>query len=938
VDSSLTGTDQAPAAANLVGRLTELGQIDRFLDSARTGLQALLLSGEAGIGKTSLWKAAVDQASGLGFRVLACRPTEVETQLSFAALVDLLDGVADDVLPQLPEPQRQALGAALLRLSPGAAPSALGVSLGVLGAIRATAAAGPVLIAIDDVPWLDASSVATLEFAIRRVEDSPVGLLAAQRTVGHSTAIPPLVASVPAERRSSIRVGRLSVDDIAEIIARDLRLDLRRPILVRIHELSGGNAFYALEVARALQRRGHLGDHQDLPVPATLEALMADRIDALPPGSVEVALYAAALSPPTRSAMDAALGAERVRSGLADGAAAGIFEGPDDPIRFSHPLLAAAIYGRASPDSRREVHRTLADVVAESEERARHLALAVAAPDAGVAAALEEAAGIARARGAPGAAAELAEAAVRLTPPGDHDSRRRRAIATADYHLTAGDVPLARSTLEDLLPETRGVERGRILAQLGQILIFVAEMDAARAAFREALPLAGDDLALRTRAEMGLAGVAHLTGRDSRAGERYIAGALNHAEELGDPALILQAIGHYATWQFVLGRGLPQRLLDRAAGLESSRSEVIVLEHPDLQFGRIFRRLGDIAEARRRCERLLNDARQRGDWSSQPYLYDELALIEEAAGRWDLAERHVDDSRAAGVQSGQQQSIVDGGNAYVGLLALRGDEAACRGASAESLRMAEESGLPFIARGLLTSLGLLELSLGDAAAAHDRLQRGLSVVPPLQAEPTMIRTLVPLAVEALIGLGRLDEAEALLEPYARLARRRHRTICLGDVAMCRALLLAARQDLEPAVRAAETAVRTYESLSLPFETGRATLTQAEILRRDRRRAAARDAAAKALAIFERLGAQRWADRARAELDRSETRRTPSGALTETQLRVAELAAAGQTNREIADALFMSVHTVEAHLTRVYRALDIHTRTELARYPFERAPS
>jgi DNA-binding NarL/FixJ family response regulator len=930
----LGNLDRDATTSQPIGRLHELAEIDRFLDAAGLGLHALLLAGQAGIGKTTLWKATVRRAAERGFRVLACRPTEVETQLSFAALVDLLGDLADEVLPTLPDPQREALGAALLRVSPGSVPAPLGVSLGVLAAIRAAADAGPVLIAIDDAPWLDASSAGALEFALRRLEDAPVGLLAAQRTETTRTSVPPLVASIPAERLSTIDVSGLSVNDIAGVVGRVLGMDLLRPTLVRIHELSGGNAFYALELARALQRRSDRDEQQDLPFPDSLEALIHDRIDALPAACIEVALHAAALSTPTRATLDAALGPEPAGSGIAAATAAGILEPDGSTIRFSHPLLAAAIYGRASPERRREVHRKLADVVVEPEERARHLALSVEVPDAAVAEALEGAAAIARARGAAGAAAELAEASVRLTPAGDDQSRRRRAMTAADHHVTAGDTPVARSSLERILAETPPADRGPMLAQLGQILIFVGEMKAARRAFHEALPLAHDDPALRARTEMGLAGVAYLTGTDWAAGARHIAAALADAESSGDPVLSLQAIGHFASWQAMLGRGLPPALIERADRREPWRPQVIVLEHPDLQFARILRHSGDNVGARRRCERLVVDARQRGDWASLPYLLDELALVEQAAGNWALAQTHSDDSRTAAVQSGQEQSVVDGGSGRVRLLALRGDEVACRTAAASYLERSQKIGLPFVRRGLLTSLGLLELSLGDPSAAFDRLDDALRDSPPVR-EPTIMRPTEPLAVEALIGLGRLDEAEALLDRYERLARRGRRVISIADADMCRALLLAARLDLDEALAAVAKAIRAFETLGLPFETARSLLVRGEILRRARKKAAAAEAVAESLTLFERLGAERWADRARAELGRTDARRTPAGALTETQQRVAELAASGQTNREIADALFISVHTVEAHLTRIYRTLDVHTRTELARLSFDR---
>ena len=292
-------------------------------------------------------------------------------------------------------------------------------------------------------------------------------------------------------------------------------------------------------------------------------------------------------------------------------------------------------------------------------------------------------------------------------------------------------------------------------------------------------------------------------------------------------------------------------------------------------------------------------------------------------------------SRVAALQSGQEQSVIDGGLGLVRLLALVGDEATCRAEAARHLRASQDRELSQVRVGLATALALLELSLGNAAAAHAQLEPILALLEPLGAEPTILRPTIPLTVEALVGLGRIAEAEAMLAPYAELAHRRGRAASIADAAMCRALVLAARADVDAAVESAADAVASFESLEDPFDAARASLVHGEILRRARKKAAAHDAVAKSLAAFERLGAARWADRARAELGRSQSRRAGGGPLTETQRRVAELAAAGQTNREIADALFMSVHTVEAHLTQVYRALDVHTRTELARLLVDR---
>jgi DNA-binding CsgD family transcriptional regulator len=936
VDHPLAHSDHGPAASPIVGRGAELAEIDRFLDQSQTNLHGLLLSGEAGIGKTTLWKAALARAGERGFRVLACRPTEVETHLSFAALVDLLSEVADEFLPQLPEPQRVAVEAALLRGTTDAAPAPLGVSLGVLSILRAAAEGRPLLIAIDDVPWLDDSSARALSFALRRLEDSPVGLLAAQRTEGGRLPTPELVAAVDPGRQSAIEVAPLTFDDTAEVVQRVLGLTLRRPTLVHVHELSGGNAFYALEVARAIQRRTHPGGHDDIQIPESLEDLIRDRIDALPAASLDVMLHAAALSQPTRDVLVAALGAHAVEAGLPAGIAAGVLDAEGEVIRFSHPLLAAAIYGRASPADRRIVHRTLAGVVHEPEERAIHLAVATEGPDAEIATALEEAAHTARARGAAGAAAELAEAAIRLTPDDQTVARRRRTMATADYQAAAGDVPRARATLESLAAETPEGERGAILVELGHLLLNLSDRPAAGRVLEKALALVGNDLALRAHVEMGLAGVAFLTWEDWPNGERHIAAALAAAEELGDPVVLLQAIGHSATWEFCLARGVPRDLMERAARLDAWRDDVPVVEHPDHQFVAILTAIGEVDDARRRQERLLADARGRGAWSSLPWLHLRMAAVELTAGHWDRAQMYASDCRTTAGQSGQDPAVGYIGNIEVHLQALRGDVAGCRASAEHQLRIAEQMDLPDARARFGTSLGLLELSLGNTGAAWAQLEPALKNKFPGWAEPANQRPTVPLAVEALIGLSRLAEAQALLDPYEQLARRQDRTISIADAAHCRSLLLAAQGDLDAGLASAEEALRLFESLALPFETARTLLALGEIRRRARKKAAARDAVAEALAIFERLGAARWADRARAELGRSGGRRTPGAELTETERRVAELASAGQTNREIADGLFMSVHTVEAHLTRIYRALGVHTRTELARHRFDRA--
>lgn len=495
----------------LVGRDAELDRIRSFLDDVPGGARVLLLSGPAGIGKTSVLVSAIEEATARGFRVVSTRPVEVETHLPFAALIDLLDGLADDHLSELAVPQRSAVEAALLRGSVARPPDPIGVSLGVLTILRRAAAEQPLLLAIDDVPWLDDSSARVLEFVVRRLAAEPVALLAARRTSGESSEdLPGLVRSAGAERRATLDIGPLELNETDRLLRGHLQLELDRSTLQRLHETSGGNAFFALELGRALQRQP--SDADRLPIPASLAELVGARIDALSPDASRIVLFAACLNHPTRTLLTAALGDGAVTTGLLAAAEAGIIELTGETVRFTHPLLAAHRYGRASDDERREAHRKLAEVVSELEERAKHLALATSAPDPEVAAALEAAAEVARSRGAADAAADLTERAAALTPTDDPESARRRMFVAATYHAIAGDLLRARRLLRQLLESAEpGPHRRLVLTELAHLLLILNERPEAGRLLREALEMADDDPRTKIAIERELAGVAYLS-------------------------------------------------------------------------------------------------------------------------------------------------------------------------------------------------------------------------------------------------------------------------------------------------------------------------------------------------------------------------------------------------------------------------------------------
>jgi predicted ATPase len=368
---------------SVIGRDGELGLIDTFLQQIGGGPTGLVMSGEPGIGKTILWEAAVERARARGLRVLSCRCAESEAALSFAGLGDLVAPVLAQVAPGLAPPRRHALEVAILVAEPVEAPLDLrAVGLAFFDACRGLAAQGEVVVAVDDVQWLDASSALVLQMALRRVRDEHIGFLATLREAPGPTTQFDLERLLPAGQTTLRSLGPLTVGALHHLLRDRLGLDLVRPELVRLHGACAGNAFYALE----------LGRESRPPVAASLRALLERRLDHLPSTAREVLFAVAALGRPTMELVSAACGEARTRDVFEHAASDAVIEPTGAGVRFTHPLLASVCYERVLPSRRRAIHRLLAGVVPDGEERVRHLALAADGPDTVVAADLEAAA------------------------------------------------------------------------------------------------------------------------------------------------------------------------------------------------------------------------------------------------------------------------------------------------------------------------------------------------------------------------------------------------------------------------------------------------------------------------------------------------------------------------------------------------------------------
>jgi DNA-binding CsgD family transcriptional regulator len=685
----------------LLGRDGELQQISWFADAVSEGPAALVFEGEPGIGKTTLWSRAVSDAAARGHTVLVSRPAAPEARLSFTALGDLLRDVGTELVQALPRPQRRALDVALLREEPrGAPPDWRAVGIAVVGVLSASASDHPTVVAVDDLQWVDRSSSRVLEFALRRVRGTPIGVLAAARTDEEAAPVG-LTRALPTDRVRDVHVGPLSGDDLDRLIRSRLDITLPAPALRRLHRVSGGNPFFALEIARAEARGEPRPTGQSLPIPKSLrDDLLRHHLSTLPASARDLLLVASAASRPTVRLLERTTGKDDVSASLAKAVAAGIVVREADSVAFTHPLFGAAVYSTASREHRHLIHRRLAEVVEDPEERARHLALAADAPDEDVASPLEEAARRATARGASDAACDLYELALRLTPAERPAQVRQRRIDAAASQLAAGDHARGMAHLERALAASaEGAERAEVLWLLARAAASAGQVERSSSLLHEAL------------------------------------------EEQGAPSPLRRSI------------------------------------------------------------------------------HSELALV-----GWEL--------------------------------------------------------------GILPE--------AEVNARH--------------------------ALEQVSG--------ASADPLTRMRIERNRAIAAaagGDI-----------------VRAAELlggGLRSHDLLTSDAELGRTLILLGTLRRRAKQKRAAREALHEAIDVFEGLGAPIWTQRARAEAARIAGRRPGEGALTPAERGVAALAAAGRTNREIAETLFMSVRTVEGHLSHVFAKLGTRSRTELALFfdPSERPP-
>ena len=909
----MTGDTRSDSSFELIGREAERKRVDAVLDRLHERGDALLVRGEAGIGKSSLLRHARERASASGVRTLATVGVESEAELAFAGLHPLVDSIAE-LVELLPDPRRRALQASF-GIAGEFEPDPFLVALAAYQVIRLSARSGPVVLLVDDAQWLDRSTLGVLTFIARRIESEPVALLAAVR-VGYPTTLEE--AHLPV-----LELRRLSAAAASELLDRDAP-GLHPVLRARVLAEAAGNPLALVELARTAPITPDWHDRLS-PVPTTLtvrlERAFATRLNDVPEAS-RLCLLAAALDP--RASLGELVEAASVVHGsmvelaaLDPAVEAELAEVVETDVRFRHPLIRSAVRQAARPAQLRAMYGALAEVVVDPERRLWHRAMAAAGPDDGIAQALEEHAALARRRGAVTVAAAALERAAALTA--DPQGKGERLVRAAEIAHELGLVAVVRR----LLVEAEALDVGSLemarLAWLRQMINgdvwFESGATKTFVTIAEQMRDGGDaDMALRS-----LVPIAHRSWwtRTRPRTRQYLVDA---AQSMGapddDPRLlaVIALADPGLTGPAVRGRVSRIR-----------RHEVADPIHA-VYLGIAAEKAGDFAAGAWFLARGIERLRQQG----------RLGMLTQALVHYAWAATHAGDWEAAAVAGAEAVGLArDTNQPQYGLTAelVGALAAALRGTEPDlAARLAEpERALRAMKGGPL--LAPAHLARGADALGDGRHGEAFRHLWPvfdenaLEFHRFMRWPAVLDLVEAGVGSGQTERLTDVLAGLETIAAR-------SEPPVLRVGLTCARPLMAPDGDAEALFLTALEQdlTNFPFQRARTLFSFGRWLRRRRRSMESREPLRATIELFDALGATRWSKRARHELRAAgETIGRHADArerLTAQELQIAQLAAAGLSNRDIGERLFLSHRTIGSHLYRIFPKLQITARSQL----------
>ncbi|MGW1037636.1 helix-turn-helix transcriptional regulator [Streptomyces antibioticus] len=907
----------------LIGRQHECAVLDQLLTDLREGNPRVrVIRGEAGIGKSVLLEYAADQASRV--TVTRTRGYEADMELPYASLHQLCAPFLAEV-EALPGPQRDALRVAF-GMTSGEPPHRFLVGLAVLSLLARASEARPVLVLVDDAQWLDQVSLQTLEFVARRLLAEAVAMIFAVRDPEGEASL----VGLP-----ELRVGGLDAVAAEDLLMTAVNGRLEKRVRDRFVAEMHGNPLALIEFSRG-RNAGELAyglqpdsSAMQRTVSSRIEQDFASRLASLPEPTRMLLLIAAAEPLGDARLLFRAAASLKITPDAAPAKAAGLIEFGES-VRFRHPLVRSAVYDQADPEERRAVHGALADATdpaLDPDRRAWHAAQAVDEADEEVAMGLEQAAGRARQRGGVAAEAVLLQRAAELTPT--PWARGRRALAAAEAHFSAAspDRATEQATLAELCPLSP-LDRAR-LARLRARILF------ARSRSDEAAPLLLDAAAQFAGAASPLARETYLeaisatifAGRvHGPAGARAaaIASRGSGAPPSGSNAadLLLSGVAALLADDYETGGPALRRALEPLANEELTTREATVrwLLSAPVALEAFIHYAWDLNAWDTLSSRAVRLARDIGALGAlQPALVY-ASGVHIHTGDFAEAARMIDEADAIAAATGHAPHKY----ATLVLAAWRGDEGIAadfiKDARASAAQRGEVSLLGatgYIQGVLLNGLARYDEALAAARSGveHDGFNfSGLSLVEH---------------IEAATRCGEVDQARTSLGRLIEFTRAADSGWARGVTARSQALLT----DGDEADGLYRLAIKELTHDRVAVEAARTHLLYGEWLRRSRHRSLAREHLRMAHKMFDTMGANAFAERARRELlatgEHVRARSTkPVTALTPQESQIAALAAKGMTNPSIGAELFISPHTVEWHLRKVYTKLGINSRRAL----------